>query len=202
MYISVLLTGMFVFSAQVLVYAYVAHVYPAAARGTALGAASGIGRLGAITGPLITGVLLTAGLAYPWGFYLFAVVAAIGAVAIFLVNRDPAPDEPLPVTEERPTDRHDISPLNATGADPPSPSATPTIARGVACQSEVSPPGRNRRRRSGRPDAVPPARRSRASTTSWSRSGTTKRSEPPTGPASSSTAACECWSIPVCRTGC
>jgi MFS family permease len=99
-YISVLLTGMFVFSAQVLVYAYVASVYPAAARGTALGAASGIGRLGAITGPLITGVLLTAGLAYPWGFYLFALVAAIGAVAIFLVNRDPAPDEPLPVTED------------------------------------------------------------------------------------------------------
>jgi AAHS family benzoate transporter-like MFS transporter len=100
-YISVLLTGMFVFSAQVLVYAYVAHVYPAAARGTALGAASGIGRLGAITGPLITGVLLTAGLAYPWGFYLFAVVAAIGAAAIFLVNRDPAPDEPLPITEDQ-----------------------------------------------------------------------------------------------------
>ena len=99
-YISVLLAGMFVFSAQVLVFAYVAHVYPAAARGTALGATSGIGRLGAITGPLITGVLLTAGLAYPWGFYLFAVVAAIGAVAISLVNRNPAPDEELPVTEE------------------------------------------------------------------------------------------------------
>src|SRR6478609_4626334 len=100
-YISVLLTGMFVFSAQVLVYAYVAHVYPAAARGTALGAAAGVGRLGAITGPLITGVLLTAGLAYPWGFYLFAVVAAIGAVSISLVNRNPAPDEALPVTEEQ-----------------------------------------------------------------------------------------------------
>jgi benzoate transport len=99
-YISVLLAGMFVFSAQVLVFAYVAHVYPAAARGTALGATSGIGRLGAITGPLITGVLLTAGLAYPWGFYLFAVVAAIGAVSISLVNRNPAPDEALPVTEE------------------------------------------------------------------------------------------------------
>jgi MFS family permease len=109
-YISVLLTGMFVFSAQVLVYAYVAHVYPAAARGTALGAASGIGRLGAITGPLITGVLLTAGLAYPWGFYLFAAVAAIGAAAIFLVNRDPAPDEPLPVTEDQVDQPRRVSP--------------------------------------------------------------------------------------------
>ena len=103
-YVSVLLAGMFVFSAQVLVFAYVAHVYPAAARGTALGAASGIGRLGAITGPLITGVLLTAGLAYPWGFYLFAAVAAVGAVAISVVNRNPAPDEELPVTEEEADD--------------------------------------------------------------------------------------------------
>src|SRR6478752_2509341 len=99
-YLSVLLTGMFVFSAQVLVYAYVAHVYPAAARGTALGAAAGVGRLGAITGPLITGVLLTAGLAYPWGFYLFAAVAALGAVGILLVDRDPAPAERLPQTED------------------------------------------------------------------------------------------------------
>jgi len=98
-YVAVLLTGVFVFSAQVLVYAYVARVYPAAARGASLGAASGIGRLGAITGPLITGVLLTAGIAYPWGFYLFAAVAAIGAVAVSLVNRNPAPDEELPVTE-------------------------------------------------------------------------------------------------------
>ena len=99
-YLSVLLTGMFVFSAQVLVYAYVAHVYPAAARGTALGTAAGVGRLGAITGPLITGVMLDAGVAYPWGFYLFAAVAGVGALAILVVNRDPAAADPLPLTED------------------------------------------------------------------------------------------------------
>jgi AAHS family benzoate transporter-like MFS transporter len=99
-YVSVLLAGVFVFSAQVLVYAYVGHVYPASARGTAMGAASGVGRVGAIAGPLIGGWLLTAGLAYPWGFYIFAAVAAIGAVCIALVNRNPAPDEPMPLTEE------------------------------------------------------------------------------------------------------
>jgi len=99
-YVSVLLTGIFVFSAQVLVYAYVAQVYPAAARGAALGAASGIGRLGAIAGPLLTGVLLTAGIAYPWGFYLFAAVAVVGMLAVALVNRDPAPQAPLPVGVE------------------------------------------------------------------------------------------------------
>jgi predicted MFS family arabinose efflux permease len=98
-YVSVLLAGMFVFSSQVLVYAYISHLYPAAARATAVGAASGFGRLGGISGPIIGGALLTTGLAYPWGFYIFAVVAAIGAVSISLVNRDPAPDEPLAVTE-------------------------------------------------------------------------------------------------------
>jgi MFS transporter, AAHS family, benzoate transport protein len=99
-YVSVLLAGLFVFSAQVLVYAYISHLYPAAARGTAVGAASGFGRLGAIAGPLIGGWLLTIGLAYPWGFYIFAVVAALGALSILLVDRDPAPSEPLPVTED------------------------------------------------------------------------------------------------------
>ncbi|GAA0929222.1 aromatic acid/H+ symport family MFS transporter [Pseudonocardia zijingensis] len=86
-YVGVLLAGVFVFSAQVLVYAYVGQFYPAAARGTAIGAASGVGRLGAISGPLIGGALLTAGVAYPWGFYVFAVVAAIGAVAVAAVGR-------------------------------------------------------------------------------------------------------------------
>jgi MFS transporter, AAHS family, benzoate transport protein len=85
-YIGVLLAGVFVFSAQVLVYAYVSQLYPAAARGTAIGAASGVGRLGAIAGPLIGGALLTAGIAYPWGFYVFAVVAAIGAVSVAAVG--------------------------------------------------------------------------------------------------------------------
>ena len=36
-------------------------------------------------------------------------VAAIGAVAIFLVNRDPAPDDAMPVTED---EADQISPLN------------------------------------------------------------------------------------------
>jgi MFS family permease len=99
-FVSVLLAGVFVFSGQVLVYAYISHVYPTESRGTALGTASAVGRIGAIAGPLLGGVLLTAGLAYPWGFYMFAVVAAIAAVCIAAVNRDPAPDEPLPDTEE------------------------------------------------------------------------------------------------------
>ena len=90
-YVSVLLAGIFVFSAQVLVYAYVSQLYPAEVRGTALGTASGVGRLGAIAGPIIGGALLQAGIAYPWGFYAFAVVAALGALGVVLVGRAPSP---------------------------------------------------------------------------------------------------------------
>lgn len=78
----VFLTGVFVFSAQVLVYAYVTNFYPASVRGTALGSASGIGRIGSIVGPSITGVLVAAGIGHPWGFYFFAAVAVAGFLAV------------------------------------------------------------------------------------------------------------------------
>ncbi|GAA4693532.1 aromatic acid/H+ symport family MFS transporter [Pseudonocardia yuanmonensis] len=91
-YVSVLLAGVFVFSSQVLTYAYVSQHYPTEARATAIGSASGVGRLGAICGPVVGGALLTAGLAYPWGFYAFAVVAAIGAVSVSVVGRSRAQD--------------------------------------------------------------------------------------------------------------
>ena len=54
-YAAVLLAGIFVFSAQVLVYAFVGHLYPTEIRGTALGMAAGVGRVGAIVGPFLGG---------------------------------------------------------------------------------------------------------------------------------------------------
>jgi MFS transporter, AAHS family, benzoate transport protein len=99
-YAGVLLAGVFVFSSQVLVYAYVSHLYPAAVRATALGSASGVGRLGAIVGPLIGGALLGAGVAYPWGFYVFALVAALGAAAVAVVAAAPPRAVDAPTTEE------------------------------------------------------------------------------------------------------
>lgn len=84
-YAAVLLTGIFVFSAQVLVYAFVGHLYPAQIRGTALGMAAGVGRVGAIVGPSIGGAMVTAGIAYPWGFYGFALAALLAVVALATV---------------------------------------------------------------------------------------------------------------------
>ncbi|WP_168582640.1 MFS transporter [Gephyromycinifex aptenodytis] len=78
----VCVTGLFVFSAQGLVYALVAHLFEERVRGTALGMASGVGRLGAITGPAATGALASAGLVYPFGFYFFGGVAVLAAIAV------------------------------------------------------------------------------------------------------------------------
>ncbi|MGY1814451.1 MFS transporter [Blastococcus sp. SYSU D00820] len=81
-YLMVFLTGCFVFSAQVLVYAFVSGNHPPQVRATALGWSAGAGRIGAIVGPVVAGLLVSAGVAFPWGFYLFAVVGALGAVAL------------------------------------------------------------------------------------------------------------------------
>ena len=82
LYPLVFVTGCFVFSAQVLVYAYAASNHPPAIRATALGMAAGIGRLGAISGPLLGGTLVSLGIGHPWGFYVFAAVGLIAAIAI------------------------------------------------------------------------------------------------------------------------
>lgn len=96
-YIAVGLTGVWVFSAQVLLYAYVSKHYPTKSRGTALGWAAGIGRVGAICGPLFGGLLVGAGLAVPWGFYAFAIVGVAGAIFISVI-----PKSPVNIVESRP----------------------------------------------------------------------------------------------------
>lgn len=82
LHVVVFITGLFVFSAQGLVYALIAHLFPTSVRGTALGLASGVGRIGAIVGPYVTGSLVAAGLGHPWGFYVFAAVAVLATLAV------------------------------------------------------------------------------------------------------------------------
>ncbi len=85
LYVAVFVTGVFVFSSQVLVYAWVSQLFPVRLRGTALGFAAGVGRLGAILGPAVTGTLVAAGIAYPWGFYVFAGAAVLAVLALAFV---------------------------------------------------------------------------------------------------------------------
>ncbi|WP_454812663.1 MFS transporter [Paenarthrobacter nitroguajacolicus] len=85
---AVFVTGVFVFSSQVLVYAWVSQLFPPRLRGTALGFAAGVGRLGAIVGPAVTGTLVAANIAYPAGFYVFAAAGVLAVAALFLVPHE------------------------------------------------------------------------------------------------------------------
>lgn len=82
---AVFVTGVFVFSSQVLVYAWVSQLFPAHLRGTGLGFAAGVGRLGAIVGPAVTGTLVAANIAYPAGFYVFAAAGLLALAALLVV---------------------------------------------------------------------------------------------------------------------
>lgn len=80
LYAIIFTTGVFVFSAQNLVYAFVGENHPSSMRATAMGFSAGIGRLGAISGPLLGGLLLDMGMAHPWGFFAYAAVGLLGAL--------------------------------------------------------------------------------------------------------------------------
>jgi AAHS family 4-hydroxybenzoate transporter-like MFS transporter len=63
------------------------YFYPVALRSTGLGWGLGIGRIGAILGPLAVGYLLTSGWPAPTVFAIMAVPMLIGASAIFAMGR-------------------------------------------------------------------------------------------------------------------
>ena len=71
---------------QILLYAYVSQFYPLAIRSTGIGWASGVGRSGAILGPVLGGVLLSMNLPLELNFLAFAVPGAIAGLAISLVS--------------------------------------------------------------------------------------------------------------------
>lgn len=83
-YAVVFITGVWLFSAQVMVYAASNATYPVAERAAGLGWVTGVGRAGAIVGPWMGGAVLANGTA-GWGFTTFAAAGLLGALAIALV---------------------------------------------------------------------------------------------------------------------
>ncbi len=61
MYMASALVGAFVIGCQGVLYAFGGIVYPTQLRGTGVGVASAVGRVGAMLGPAIAGQLLAAG---------------------------------------------------------------------------------------------------------------------------------------------
>lgn len=70
---------------QILVGGYCATHYPQSLSATALSWSLGVGRIGAICGPLIGGFIASLALGWQVNFYMFAVFAVIGAIVVFAV---------------------------------------------------------------------------------------------------------------------
>ncbi|MCZ1071589.1 MFS transporter [Rhodococcus sp. A5(2022)] len=93
-YAIFVLAGVGTHGTQCLIIAAVASYYPDHLRGTALGWALGVGRIGAVAAPQIGGLLLAAGLGANSNFILFAVSALIASLLLTVVwKRFPVSDD-------------------------------------------------------------------------------------------------------------
>lgn len=93
LYLLIFIAGAGTTGTQILLYACVAEFYPLSVRSTGLGWASGMGRVGAIVGPLLGGLLMAAQLPMALNFIAFAIpgiVAALATEAFTLSRRQPA----------------------------------------------------------------------------------------------------------------
>ncbi|WP_234751182.1 MFS transporter [Arthrobacter ramosus] len=81
-YVMLVLAGVGTHGTQCLIIAAVASHYPAHLRGTALGWALGVGRIGAVAAPQVGGLLLAAGLGVNSNFLAFAGAAAAAAILL------------------------------------------------------------------------------------------------------------------------
>lgn len=86
-YLALVLAGIGTHGTQCLLIAAVADHYPARLRGSALGFALGVGRVGAVLAPQAGGWLLAAGLGVASNFLVFAIGAAVASVLIWACPR-------------------------------------------------------------------------------------------------------------------
>jgi AAHS family benzoate transporter-like MFS transporter len=86
-YVLVAIAGVGTIGNTMLLGAYITQYYPPHNRATGIGWALGIGRFGAIAGPLIGGVLVQWDVALEWNFFVFAAAGLLGAIAVLMVPR-------------------------------------------------------------------------------------------------------------------
>lgn len=88
LYLLIFIAGATTIGTQILLYAGAAQLYGLSIRATGLGWASGIGRNGAIVGPLLGGALMAIELPLQLNFMAFAIPGAVAALAmtVFALN--------------------------------------------------------------------------------------------------------------------
>jgi len=98
LYLLIGVAGATTIGTQILLYACAAQFYGLSIRSTGLGWASGIGRNGAIVGPLLGGALLGINLPLQLNFLAFAIPGAIAAIAmsVFAISSQRSSAAPLP----------------------------------------------------------------------------------------------------------
>ena len=84
-----LIAGATTIGTLAVIHAYASISYPAHIRSTGVGWAAGIGRLGAIAGPMLGGSLLALDLPFQQNFLAFALPGVIGALAIVCIHVRP-----------------------------------------------------------------------------------------------------------------
>jgi AAHS family benzoate transporter-like MFS transporter len=84
-FVLVAIAGAATTGSQVLIQAYVTSFYPSEMRSTGLGLASGIGRFGGMTGPILGGFLLTMSLPNFMNFVVFSIVGIVAAIGLSLI---------------------------------------------------------------------------------------------------------------------
>lgn len=86
-YLILIAAGVGTHGTQILIIAAVANFYPHNLRGTALGWALGVGRLGAVLAPQLAGLLLAMGLGVGSNYIMFGGAALLSALSLLILTR-------------------------------------------------------------------------------------------------------------------
>ncbi len=85
LYICIAIAGAASIGGQILLLAYMSQFYPSNIRATGLGMALGVGRLGAILGPILCGWLLSLSLPINYNFIALTIPCIISAASVSLI---------------------------------------------------------------------------------------------------------------------
>lgn len=87
LYFLLFVAGASTIGTQIVVYAYAGQYYPMTIRSTGIGVGSGVGRIGAISAPVILGAVVGMQLPLHQNFLLMAIPAAIAMIAVAFIDR-------------------------------------------------------------------------------------------------------------------
>ncbi|EOY9709030.1 MFS transporter [Acinetobacter baumannii] len=86
LYMCIAVAGAASIGGQILLLAYMSQYYSSNIRATGLGMALGVGRLGAILGPILCGWLLSLSLPLTYNFIALAILCMIAVISVSMIN--------------------------------------------------------------------------------------------------------------------